>query len=115
MQEKRRFKRVNSLLRLKYTKADGCVTVQSSSTATNISLGGLYTSLSKIVKKGDDLLMELISPHDNKRIAVLSKVAWTKLVDDNRHNICGLKFLWVSSKLLLNECIAFAEKASAIS
>jgi len=73
----------------------------------NISLGGLCAILGRVIKRGDDLLIELDLPY-NKRLATLAKVVWVKPSDNNRGNICGVKFLWASPPPLLKEYIAYA-------
>lgn len=113
MKERRKFRRFETALDIKYTKVKDSVAIQSSGTTKNICLGGLCAVLSRIVKRKDVLLIELDS-FRNKKIAFLAEVIWAEPTDDNRHNICGVKFLWVSSKPLLNDCLAYAREISAV-
>jgi len=113
MREKRKFRRWKADLPANYTKVEGCVTMNSSSVIKDISLGGLCASLSKIVKKGDELLVEVTSQR-GKKIATLAKVVWMDRINKGTGNMCGLKFLWISSKSMLNDSIAVLGDASTI-
>ena len=112
MRERRVFRRFNSTLDISYTKVEGCFTLNSSSIINNVSFGGISTLLSKLVKKGDDVLIEIVNIYNNKTLAALAKVAWIETDISTDHNRCGLKFLWVSSKSALNDCIEYAELIS---
>lgn len=113
MRERRKFKRYKAILDTRYTKVEGYVTISSLTATKNICLGGLCTTLSKVVKRGNKLIIELGSPY-KKTIAALAEVIWVKKEDNNRRNICGLKFLWLSSKSLLSDWFAFLEGANAL-
>ena len=112
MIERRAFRRFNSLFDIRYTKVKGCMTINSLSTTRDIGFGGMSTRLSKLVKKGDDILVELNNIYNNKTIAVLVRVVWLEFIIDSGHSECGLKFLWISSKSALNDCISYAESLS---
>jgi hypothetical protein len=104
MVEKRKSKRVKVRLHTRYTKVKGPVTISSFCDVENMSLDGLCSALSKIVNVKDTLLIEIKSA-DKQRLATLAKVMWLKPDPSNNHNMCGLKFLWVSSKPLLGSSI----------
>jgi c-di-GMP-binding flagellar brake protein YcgR len=104
MLDKRKSKRVKARLKTRYTKVHGPVTISSSCMTKNLSLDGLCSALSKIISVKDTLLIEIKSS-DKQRLAALAKVIWLKPDPSNGHNICGLKFLWVSSKPLLDSRI----------
>jgi len=104
VREKRRFRRFKANIEASYTKVQGCATIKSTSTTDDISATGASTALSRIIKKGDDILLELSSCYNDKKIAILAKVVWIRPTKKGLHNRCGLKFLWVSSKAILRDC-----------
>ena|GEM_PF-2141656 len=104
MIEKRRFERFHTVFETRYTKSQGHATISSLTDTKDISSAGLCSKLSKGVNVKDTILME-IRFADKVRIATLAKVVWLKADPSNRNNICGLKFLWISSKSLLNDHI----------
>ncbi len=108
MAEKRHFKRVSTALETRYTKSQGPATVSSLSNTKDISRNGLCAKLSKVVNKKDTILME-IRFADKERIAVLAKVIWLKPNPGNHSNICGLKFLWISSRTMLRKAVSKKE------
>ena len=112
MRERRVFRRFNSTLDISYTKVEGCFTLNSSSVTQDIGFKGISTLLSKLVKKGDDILVEISNIYDNKTIAALARVVWIRPDIATSYNRCGLQFLWLSSKSALNDCIAYAESIS---
>jgi len=110
MKERRKYKRYKATVDASYARTECYVTIISLTTTKNISLGGICVTLSSLIRKGNKLLIELKSAH-NKRFAALAEVAWARSIDGNGHNMCGLKFLWLSSESLLTEWFAFAEEA----
>lgn len=110
MRERRKFKRFKALLDTEYTKVEGCTVINSLTTTKNISLSGLRVALGRMIKRGDDLLIELDLPSNNKRVAVLGKLIWIKPANRNNRNICGLKILWSSSQSLLKDCVGYARE-----
>jgi hypothetical protein len=108
MTEKRRFKRFSVDLDAKYLKVEGHATISSLAAIKNISLGGVCTSLNKLVRRGDDLMVEFTSP-SNRSLAALAKVKWVKEEEQDMGNTCGLEFLWVTSNDVLNDCVSYAE------
>ena len=112
MIERRAFRRFNSTFDISYTKVEGCFTLNSSSITQDIGFKGISSLLSKLVKKGDDILVEISNIYDNKTIAVLARVVWIAPDIATFYNRCGLQFLWLSSKSALNDCIEYAESIS---
>lgn len=108
MKERRKLRRYRATLDAEYTKVEGCTIINLLTTTKNISLGGLCAALGRMAKRGDDLLVELDSPH-NKKLATLVKVVWIKPADGTRRSICGLKFLWLSSKPMLSNWLTSLE------
>ena len=102
--EKRRFERFNTALETRYTRSQGHVTISSLSTTQDIGLGGIRANLSRTVNRKDTILLE-VRFSDKIRVATLAKVVWLKPYNTNGHNICGLKFLWISSREVLDESI----------
>jgi len=102
--EKRRFERFNVTLDTRYTKSQGHTTISSLTNTKDISRNGLCSTLSRVVQLKDTILIE-ISLADKVRIAALAKVLWLRPDPDSRSNICGLRFLWISSRAVLNESI----------
>jgi c-di-GMP-binding flagellar brake protein YcgR len=100
--EKRCFERFDSSFETRYAKSQHHVTISSLSCADDIGLGGVRANLSRTVDLKDTILMELRFS-DKIRIATLAKVVWLKPDLSNGHNICGLKFLWISSREILDE------------
>ena len=82
------------------------------SIASDISRGGVCAILGNMVKRKDILLVELNSKSKEK-LTTLTEVAWIKPSGTCRGNFCGLRFLWVSSERLLEECINHAGMRSA--
>lgn len=112
IKNKRKFERFKAALDAEYTKVEGCAVINSLTITKNISSGGLCAALSRIIKIGDDLLIEL-DPPNNKRLATLVKVVWAKPQGNNNRSICGLKILWVSSQTLLKNCVTYAREIRA--
>ena len=77
-----------------------------------MSLYGTCASLSRTVSRKDTLLME-IRLADKIKIAALAKVVWLRPDNTNGHNICGLKFLWVSSREVLDQSIEIIKERQA--
>jgi c-di-GMP-binding flagellar brake protein YcgR len=102
--EKRRFERVSTALETRYTKSQGHATISSLSDTKDISRNGLRVKLSKVVYVKDTILME-IRFADKIRIATLAKVVWLRPDSSNCNNICGLRFIWISSREILDESI----------
>ena len=113
MRERRVFRRFNSTLDISYTKVEGCFTLNSLSVTQDIGFKGISTLLSKLIKKGDDILVEISNIYDNKTIAALARVVWIEPDIVTNHNRCGLKFLWLSSESTLSDCIEYVESISA--
>lgn len=114
MRERRRFRRYKVPLFAKCIKTSGYMRVSTLVAIKNIGLGGLCAVLSKIAKKGDKLLIELYLPN-NKKLATLAEVVWTKQSEATVGNICGLKFVSISSVPLLIDYIAYTRELSAVS
>lgn len=114
MREKRRFKRFRVALDAGYVKVKGYATISSLVKTKNISLGGICASLSKLIRKGDELMIELTSSQ-NKSLATLAKVKWVKLNEETGDNLCGLQFLWVSSSSILGDYVSYAKEISTAS
>ena len=114
MHERRSFKRYEAALDTRYMKVIGCVTLDSVGVTKNVGFGGVCTTLNRLIKKGDELLIDLDIPLSGKGMATLVRVVWERSVDDNRRNMCGMRFLWVSSEPLLDECVAYAREASTV-
>lgn len=110
MEERRRFRRFKAVTEVRYTKVEGHATISSLSITRDINSKGLCSNLSRMIKKGDELLIELDSFYNDKKLAALARVAWLRLDNNNGHNMCGLKFLWVSSEPLLNDRIILAKE-----
>ena len=113
MIERRRFRRFNVALDANYMKVEGHATISSLATIKNISLGGVCASLSKLVRKGDELMIEFKSPY-NKSLAALAKVQWVAPHEEERGSTCGLEFLWVTSKAVLGDYVSFGEEISRV-
>ena len=112
MSERRRYRRIKTSLENKYTKIRGCATIQSTSITSDISIGGICAKLGNMVRRKDILLVEFNSKNKEK-LTTLTEVAWIKPSSTCRGNFCGLRFLWVSSERLLEECIDHAGMRSA--
>ena len=110
MKERRRFKRFKAKISAAYTIVEGLVTIRSISLVKNICSGGLCALTNRIIKKGEVLLMEMEFSDTEQSLTALAKVVWIKSTGYSRHNICGLKFLWVSSKPLLDKILNVLEK-----
>jgi c-di-GMP-binding flagellar brake protein YcgR len=104
MIEKRRFERLDIALETQYTKSQGHATISSLSNTRDISRNGLRTKLSKVVNVKDTILME-IRFADKQRVATLAKVVWLRPDPNKCNNICGLRFIWISSHEILDRSI----------
>ena len=113
MRDRRRYERYSAEVDTKCTKVNGCVTVQSSGRSVDISLGGLRVALSRMIRKGDELLIEMRSPHSHREVAFITKVVWARHAEDQRRNIYGMRFLWVSSEEVLKDWVGFAGEIAA--
>ena len=113
MRDRRSHTRYSAEVDTRCTKVNGCVTVQSSGRTVDISLGGLRAVLSKMIRKGDELLIEMRSPHSHKEVAFITRVVWTGHEGNHNRNIYGMKFLWVSSEEVLKDWVGFAGEISA--
>lgn len=111
MVERRRFRRYQTTMFAKCLKTTGYVRISSLAAIKNIGLGGLCAILSKMIRRGDKLLLELYLPND-KKLATLAEVIWTKPSEDTGGNICGLKFISISSPSLLKDYIVYASETS---
>jgi c-di-GMP-binding flagellar brake protein YcgR len=107
--EKRRFERINTSLETRYTKSQGYATISSLSQTKDISRNGLCAKLSKVVNVKDTILME-IRLADKIRIATLARVVWLRPDPNKCNNICGLRFIWISSREILNESIGIIKE-----
>ncbi|MFH1868012.1 MAG: PilZ domain-containing protein [Candidatus Omnitrophota bacterium] len=114
MKERRRFRRFSVALDAKYMKVNGYTTISSLVTTKNISLGGICAGLSKLVRKGDELMIELVS-FQSRSLAALAKVKWVRPVEETGDRLFGLQFLWVSSKPVLGDYVSFAKDISTVS
>ena len=112
MREHRNFRRFPSKFEVSYTKVEGYFTLNSSSVTGNIGFGGVSAVFSKLIEKGDDILIEIPNIYNSKTLAALAKVVWVNPDIRTGYNRCGLKFLWLSSKSALNDCMACAESIS---
>jgi hypothetical protein len=110
--EKRRFERISTALETRYTKSQGIVTISALSNTKNISLNGLCSKLSRTVRAKDTILVE-VKLIGKVKIAVLAKIVWAKATPDKCSNLCGLKFLWVSSQEMLDKHIEKIGKQAA--
>ena len=80
MKERRRFPRYDSAFEVKYS-TKGKASIESYTVSKNISRIGIRIPVSRIIKNGDIINLD-IDPNDNKGpVAVVGKVAWIKEVD----------------------------------
>jgi c-di-GMP-binding flagellar brake protein YcgR len=111
--EKRRFERVNTALETQYTNSQGHATISSLSKTKDISRNGFCAKLSRVINRRDIVLAD-IRFADKARVAMLARVVWLRPDASNCSNICGLKFLWVSSREILNESIETIKERQAV-
>ena len=77
MKERRRFPRYDSALEVKYS-TKGKAAIESYTVSKNISRVGIRIPVSRIVKSGDSINLD-IAPNDNKGpVSCVGKVVWTK-------------------------------------
>jgi hypothetical protein len=112
MADKRHFQRFNIIHEARYTKSQGLVTISALSKTKNISLNGLCSKLSSVISVKDTILVE-IKLADKIKVAVLAKVVWVKASPGECRNVCGLKFLWISSQEILDKYIETIGKQAA--
>jgi Tfp pilus assembly protein PilZ len=112
VQDRRRAKRFKTIEDITYTKIEGPAMLCSSSAVNNISSGGMSANLSKAIKKGDKIAVDISVPYNDKKANILAKVVWVKPKSVGG-NICGIKFLWASSNTVLNDCVEYARETSA--
>ena len=85
------------------------VVLQAEESLRLVSITALGNGL---VKKGDELLIELRSSINRKKVAGLAKIVWAE--NTGNDNMCGLEFLWLSSELSFNDWFKFAEELPAL-
>ena len=75
MEERRRFPRYPCSLRVIYaTKGIACL--ESATTAKNICKGGLNILVSRLIKKGDSLKLDIFNETNNELVKTSGKVRW---------------------------------------
>ncbi len=95
MIEKRRYPRYDKRLAVRYSTL-GLASVESSSVTRNVSKAGVRLQISRLIKKGDAIKVE-IAPLDQQSspITATGKVVWTR--EDNGFELdAGLRFTNIS-------------------
>ncbi len=95
MKEKRRFTRFDKRLGVIYSTL-GVANVGASVVTSNVSRGGVKIPISRLIKKGDRLKLEIDAP-DKKYppIQAIGRVAWTREI--GRFDIdSGIQFIRIS-------------------
>ena len=78
MIEKRRYPRYDKKLELRYATL-GLASVEASSVTKNVSKGGARLQVSRLIKKGDALKLEIMpSDRQSPPIAAMGRIVWTK-------------------------------------
>lgn len=105
MKERRRHGRYRIPIDTAYMKVQGHGSIRSTTMTEDIGLGGMSAKMTRMVKRGDELLMELTSA-SGQILLVLVRVRWVLKGRKAADNLCGLRFEWISSKSLLAEYIS---------
>lgn len=93
MSEKRKFRRYDSALKVIY-RSQGLASLEGESTAVDISRGGIRLSVSRIIRKGSILKLDIYPKDGKDPLSVSGTVKWTQLNTENpRFNIdAGIQF-----------------------
>ena len=114
MREKRRFERYQIAFDVSCIKAGGS-SITSYGKTRNIGLAGVSLALNRDVNIGDTLMVILKPPiRKDKRIAALARVVWRKKQKGGIGCVCGVKFLWISPRSLLESYLACARVISDV-
>ncbi len=79
MDERRRYTRYDCAFEVKYS-TQGTAAIEGHTVSRNISRGGLRLPLSRIVKNGDTLKLEIDS-NNKGRVSAIGKVRWVKKIE----------------------------------
>lgn len=80
MRERRRFPRYESVLEVRYS-TKGIASIESHTVSQNISRVGIRIPVSRIIKKGDIINLD-INPNDSKGpVSCVGKVVWTRKIE----------------------------------
>ena len=77
MEERRRFPRYDCAFEVKYS-TQGNAEIEGHTVSNNISRGGIRVPISRIVKTGDTLKLDIDINHKRGRVLALGKVRWIR-------------------------------------
>ena len=96
--EKRRFKRVDSILPLQYKNLKKIGEISKGTTCRNISEGGACFHSSEFVSLACRLVVEIALPNSPKPVKAISKVAWIRRVPSSDQYELGNHFLEITKE-----------------
>ncbi len=94
MQERRRYTRYHSGLKVRYIYVRGVVAIEEDTSLKDLSINGMCLYLSSVIKKSDIFLVEMKLPFVGI-ISAIAKVVWIK--DTGKNSEAGVMFDWISN------------------
>ncbi len=99
MVEKRKFKRVQTHIPVKYRKLrEGAGSVGFGSLSRDLSQGGVHFRTGEFISMACRLILEMDIPMLTRPIKAISKVAWIRKTDTGDNYEVGNQFLEISKK-----------------
>ena len=79
MKERRKFPRYDSALEVKYS-TQGDAGIEGYTVSRNVSLGGILIPVSKFIKNGDVIKLDIDTNNNGNRVAAYGRVKWTQAI-----------------------------------
>jgi c-di-GMP-binding flagellar brake protein YcgR len=98
VEEKRRYKRVDSVLPVQYKNLRTATDLPIGSTTRNLSEGGICFKSSKFISLACRLVVEISLPTSPKPIKAISKVAWIRKLPSTDQYELGNQFLEITKE-----------------
>ena len=80
MRERRRYPRYDTALEVKYS-TKGNASIESYTVSKNVSRIGLRLPLTRLIKEGDILDLDIKTDAKNAPVSALGKVVWTRTIN----------------------------------
>ncbi|MCM8791012.1 MAG: PilZ domain-containing protein [Candidatus Omnitrophica bacterium] len=98
VEEKRKYKRVNSSLAIQYKNLRQLGEAASGSLTKNVSEGGVCFKSNKFISLACRLVLEISLPNSPKPIKAISKVAWIRKLPSSDQYELGNQFLEITKE-----------------
>ncbi len=100
MKERRKHKRYQKALAVRYSCAKGPLIVESKSKSKDISAGGIRLPLDEALKVSDRVRVAITLPWKRHTLDAIARIVWAspRLMSSGLtiQRDCGLEFLWAS-------------------